>query len=159
MNRNNNFIERLTELMGEEETRPFARRCGMTDTSIRNYLKGTDPTLKSLIKIAAACGVTVGWLIGEENEKNNILATITPGDETKRQRLKENSSRPTVAKPALRWVVEWLDKEYDNDLGQEYFFVEDLKKNYQSLKNLIEKKQGDKDHQNGSMEVKSSNGS
>ncbi len=64
-------------MIGGGDVRPFARKCGVTETSVRNYLKGTEPTLPTIIKIARACNVAVGWLAaGEENSspQEGILA-------------------------------------------------------------------------------------
>lgn len=47
--------------------RSFARKTGLSDTFIHKLLSGTsEPTLSSLQRIASACGVTVPWLIGED---------------------------------------------------------------------------------------------
>lgn len=68
MKEKNIFSGRLAMLIGGGDVRPFARKCGVTETSIRNYLKGTAPTLPTIIKIARACNVTVGWLADGEGE-------------------------------------------------------------------------------------------
>ena len=69
MKENNGFSDRLSSLVGDEDVRPFARKCGVTETSIRNYLKGTEPTRPTMVKIARACNVTVGWLADGEGEE------------------------------------------------------------------------------------------
>ena len=62
------FARRLAELIGEGDIRPFARKCGVTDTSLRNYLKGAEPRISILEKIAEACNVSVAWLVGEADD-------------------------------------------------------------------------------------------
>ncbi len=50
------FSERLKKLIGEEETRKFARRCDVNEATIRKLIKGgTDPSFKVVKKIAEAC--------------------------------------------------------------------------------------------------------
>lgn len=48
--------------MGDESQASFAARVGITQSSLNRLLHGGDPTLDTLIGIANAGGVTVGWL-------------------------------------------------------------------------------------------------
>lgn len=64
------FGLRITELVGEDGARAFARRSGVSDKSIREYMSGdTDPSLTALRRIAATGGVRIEWLITGEGEK------------------------------------------------------------------------------------------
>lgn len=81
-----NFIDRLKLVMGGEKTKPFAARCNVSDGSIRHYLDGGNPGLDSLLKIAAACGVRVGWLAAGELPK-----------ELKREVLEDEDSLDLIA--------------------------------------------------------------
>ncbi|MDJ0623406.1 MAG: helix-turn-helix transcriptional regulator [Desulfocapsaceae bacterium] len=61
------FKERLYILIGERGNKSFERRTGISENTLRQYLRGDSlPTLKTLEQIAKANGVSVGWLIGEE---------------------------------------------------------------------------------------------
>lgn len=58
------FAERLKQIMGAESRKSFARRAGMSDTSIRKYenLEAL-PNVERLIGIAVAGAVDIRWLI------------------------------------------------------------------------------------------------
>jgi transcriptional regulator with XRE-family HTH domain len=49
---NNFLIARLKKLMGDKSNRVFAKECGVSETVIRKILKGDDPNLSTLKKIA-----------------------------------------------------------------------------------------------------------
>lgn len=57
------FPQRLAQVIGSGSIRAFARRAGVSDTFLRQCLAGrTEPTRIKLVAIAAAGGVTVEWL-------------------------------------------------------------------------------------------------
>jgi phage repressor protein C with HTH and peptisase S24 domain len=56
------FHERLNAAMGAESAHAFAKRAGLSDSSFRQYLKGSMPGLDNLIDIAHAAGVSLDWL-------------------------------------------------------------------------------------------------
>jgi len=57
--------ERLRLLIGSEPVAAFARRCGLSESVLRTYLKdGRMPRLDKAAAIAAAAGVSLGWLAG-----------------------------------------------------------------------------------------------
>ncbi|MCM8610667.1 hypothetical protein [Accumulibacter sp.] len=56
---------RLRLLIGSEPVAAFARRCGLSESVLRTYLKhGRMPPLDKAAAIAAAAGVGLGWLAG-----------------------------------------------------------------------------------------------
>ena len=56
---------RLRLLIGSEPVAAFARRCGLSESVLRTYLKdGRMPPLDKAAAIAAAAGVSVDWLAG-----------------------------------------------------------------------------------------------
>lgn len=58
------FVIRLKSLIGDESIASFARKCGVSESTIRSYLvRGKTPGMEHLANIAAACGVTVDWLV------------------------------------------------------------------------------------------------
>lgn len=57
------FARRLTELQGDMSDRAFAKKVGITPTSLKNYLQGQTPGVDKAIAIAAACNVSVQWLL------------------------------------------------------------------------------------------------
>jgi transcriptional regulator with XRE-family HTH domain len=144
------FKVRLAELVGKDSSRTFERRCGVNEASIRNYLKGTsEPTLGNLIKIATACGVSVGWLAageGEPKQRNGIIAaTIEPGDEGKKARRLAAGARAERRSPDLQRLIAWMDEEQEKNPDFGYFLARQLEKTYPSfaryLDNLEEKKE------------------
>jgi len=138
------FSDRLKELLGGDEMKPFARKCGVEEKSIRLYLKtDSQPTLGTLIKIAYACNVSVGWLAAGEGKKylakpGKISAGIMPGDDQTRARLLEAHQRPTVRNSNLRLLVEWMDREgNNNEVDFAFLFYEDTRARYSSFDKFI----------------------
>ncbi|WP_292178205.1 S24 family peptidase [Mesorhizobium sp.] len=59
------FADRLRALVAHfdpKSDRAFARRVGISPTSLQNYLKDQTPRLDQAASIAASTGVSVGWL-------------------------------------------------------------------------------------------------
>lgn len=61
------FVDRLRVLIGKESVRSFAHRAGLKSSTLQAVLKGSNPTLPTLIAIAEAGSVPVGWLAVGEN--------------------------------------------------------------------------------------------
>lgn len=61
------FHQRLKSLIGNETQSSFAARAGISQSAFNRILHGGDPSLDSLIGIAKAAGVTVGWLAAGED--------------------------------------------------------------------------------------------
>ncbi|EMO4249217.1 helix-turn-helix domain-containing protein [Citrobacter freundii] len=64
------FGERLKEAIGGESNLSFAKKCGLSETVIRNYLAGKSyPGIDKLPAIAEAAGTSIEWLVtGEESQ-------------------------------------------------------------------------------------------
>lgn len=61
------FMERIRELIGEDDVRSFASRCGMNEGTISGYVNGQRfPTAYAIKRIAIRCGVTTDWLLGKD---------------------------------------------------------------------------------------------
>lgn len=91
------FKERLSILIGERGCQIFVRRTGIHEANIRHYLSGDSlPTLKILEKIAAANGVSVGWLIGEE-----------PHPQLADQIVEQMPSR------SMQEIAQWINQQHD----------------------------------------------
>lgn len=65
-------IGRLLELINAQSNRAFAKKCDISETTVRNIKKGKVPGRASLEKIAGKNNTSVGWLLGE--------ATVTATD-------------------------------------------------------------------------------
>jgi transcriptional regulator with XRE-family HTH domain len=150
------FKVRLAELVGKDSSRTFERRCGVNEASIRNYLKGTsEPTLGNLIKIATACGVSVGWLAAGEGEpvrENGIIAaTIEPGDYGKKARLVAALKLAERRSPDLQRLIAWMDSEEEKNPDFAWLLSRQLEKSNPSfaefLDELEEKKRPGPHHQ------------
>ena len=64
------FSDRLKELMEDpKKTSAFARKCGLGEASIRQYLNGGTPGIDKAEAIAHANGVSLEWLITGRGEK------------------------------------------------------------------------------------------
>lgn len=60
------FIERLNTILEGASVRSFARDAGISDGTLRSVRKGSSPTLETLLAIASAANVNVGWLAAGE---------------------------------------------------------------------------------------------
>lgn len=87
------FVERLRQVIGEGSARSFAHRAGLKSSTLQAVLKGSNPTLPTLIAIAEAGGVSVEWLaVGiAATERGSALA-------------KQNNVDPAVLKLIARAV-------------------------------------------------------
>ena len=93
------FKERLASLIGDSDVKPFARKCGVEEKSIRLYLAGKAlPTFKSLLKIAEANVVSVAWLTGETDIKETPITTEAA------TYVADDVFRPTGRVPLISWV-------------------------------------------------------
>lgn len=73
----NRFGERLKEAMNGMSNNELARRSGMSETTVRKYLRGDIyPGIDSAALVAEACGVSLVWLIcGVEQKVDTEGAT------------------------------------------------------------------------------------
>lgn len=63
------FKDRLAEAMLGESNSSFARKCGVTETTIRKYLHGKAwPRALTLQKISQITGRSTSWLLGEDDD-------------------------------------------------------------------------------------------
>lgn len=70
-NQINRFGERLKEAMNGESNLAFAKKCGVSDTTIRKYLRGdTYPDLDTLGVIAEVSGRSLAWLASGEDRQS-----------------------------------------------------------------------------------------
>ncbi|QJT15225.1 helix-turn-helix transcriptional regulator [Aeromonas sp. 2692-1] len=75
------FRDRLKEAIGEETVRSFSRKCGLSEATLRDYLKGSSyPTLDRLNKIAITSDRKMAWLIGEESGVQESVAKYVVSD-------------------------------------------------------------------------------
>lgn len=59
----NKVGQRIKDAVGDEPVKAFARRCGIPDSSLRDYIADRKkPGIDALIAITASTGVTVDWL-------------------------------------------------------------------------------------------------
>lgn len=64
------LASRIREAIGTESARSFAVRAGISDSTLRSILKGSSPTLDSLVPIAKAANVSVDWLATGEGPRH-----------------------------------------------------------------------------------------
>ncbi len=94
------FTSNLNTIVRKGEILNFSRKCGISEGTIRGYLKGTSsPNVENLLKIATAGHVSAAWLIGEEQQsKPKKSATI----------IHAEFSNPSMQEMAL-WISEQKD--------------------------------------------------
>lgn len=56
------FAYRLNSIIPEEKVLPFANQVGIGEASIRQYLKGSIPSMDKVVQIARVAGVSLEWL-------------------------------------------------------------------------------------------------
>lgn len=107
------FPERLKKIMKGQSARAFARTSGIDDKSIRKYLSGTgEPTLKNLIKLSTATGVSIQWLAtGEEDSKQGIEDKETQKLVELVSKLPEKARREILSRAESLYEVDQQGKE------------------------------------------------
>jgi len=142
---------------------------GSKTTTVSGWERGiSDPGAQLLKKMAEMGGVSLDWLLtGKEHQPSfidsqhlpksgagEIISTIAPGNNKAAARIKDQSNRPTVKIPHLKWIVEWMDSYFANNEEQALLFYEQLKDLNPSFVSFIEneKKPTSNDNQNRSLE-------
>lgn len=91
------FGERLRQAMKGESNNSFAKRCGMSERVIRNYLDGsTYPSIDRLAILANVSGVSLEWLVsGQLDSDKNADSDIS---------AKKEEATPASEKQLQAWV-------------------------------------------------------
>ncbi len=77
------FKIRLKAVIGDESIRSFSQRCSVSDTTIRDYLRGNSyPTLDRLCSISQASNADLAWLATgvHQSSTNNENLGVTQND-------------------------------------------------------------------------------
>ncbi|MBA4252200.1 MAG: hypothetical protein C0442_10835, partial [Chlorobiaceae bacterium] len=61
-NVSDSIASRLNQMIGEESVSSFSKRCGISESLIRKYLNGSQPSAQNLVLISKATGCTIDWL-------------------------------------------------------------------------------------------------
>lgn len=61
--------DRIREAMGSRSARAFSQQADITEGTLRNILNGGTPRLDSILRIADAADVNIGWLATGEGPK------------------------------------------------------------------------------------------
>lgn len=67
---------RLKEVIGDESVLSFANRCGIGESTLRNYLGGADPSCQRVIAMARAANVNIAWLATGEGPKKGAVIPL-----------------------------------------------------------------------------------
>lgn len=86
----NGFSERVRLLMAEQKSvNSFAKRAGVTEGAIRNYLRGgVKPSQKVVEAIARTANVSAHWLVTGEGERAPEVASLLFGTPSARELMK-----------------------------------------------------------------------
>lgn len=123
------FHARLWRVVGPESQNSFAKRAGLAPSTLNRVWHGAEPTLSTLLAIAKAASVSVGWLAAGEPGSTRLtsddLITDTRQGTPRRTSAPENgrsaveggapSTVATPAKPvldheALKVVIEEIEE-------------------------------------------------
>ncbi|MDB6373971.1 MULTISPECIES: helix-turn-helix domain-containing protein [Photorhabdus] len=117
------FKDRLKQAIGDESVNSFAKRCEISEASLRNYLSGkVEPPLGKLVAFSEKSGVPVGWLaigdttVTEEQEKAWLMLLH-------RMTLKE---REVIIDRIFRLGINSLLKTLQGDIQQPESQFEDV---------------------------------
>lgn len=94
------FHERLWAVMGGESQNAFAKRAGLAQSTLNRVWRGGEPTLTTLIALANAAQVPVGWLAaGEDAQPDSTAkgAVATP-------------AKPVLDHDTLKVVIEEIER-------------------------------------------------
>jgi transcriptional regulator with XRE-family HTH domain len=96
------FADRLKTMIGDQSVRSFARKCGLSEKSLRKYLAGnTDPSGSAIIAMAEAGGVNILWLMTGEGPMRR--------EETEQSALKSPEPAPAVDADTLTTVIKEVE--------------------------------------------------
>lgn len=70
------FAVRLQDIMGDTPFLTFAKKCGVPQNSIRQYLNGSVPGIDKAAAIAEANGVSLEWLITGKGLKTGSFVSV-----------------------------------------------------------------------------------
>lgn len=66
----NRFGERLKAAIGKESVNSFAKRCGISEATIRKYMSGnTYPGIDKMHSLSESTGKSISWLISGDEEE------------------------------------------------------------------------------------------
>ena len=103
---------------------------------IQNY-----PVNPSFLKEGKGDPLVLGWEKKRKRQEGNTKgASIVPGEEKRKNAIKEFHERPTMKNVHLKNIVAWMDHEFGKDEERALFFYEDLKNRYESFDKFMEKK-------------------
>ena len=95
------FSERLVELIGNRTVTGFARRVGLQQSAIDNYVKKKrSPNAEAIITISSACCVSADWLLGLTDAREDV-----PGDEQLQKKLAHSQKKLVRVNKALGHIL------------------------------------------------------
>ena len=76
------LADRIKVLIGDGSANSFARKCGIGESSLRQYLSGSMPSADNAAKIAKTGSVSLDWLVTGEGERGASGQTQTRFNDT-----------------------------------------------------------------------------
>ncbi len=128
------FTHRLKSVMVGQSNLSFAEKCGLSEGTLRSYLKGkTSPPLDTLVIIAKAGNVDLAWLATGEGEMRRGEVGTSAGQvlESAAGRMVQ-TQQCTPIRPEIAELVELLDNYANKTL------LEDLKSKLLNIKKVME---------------------
>jgi transcriptional regulator with XRE-family HTH domain len=147
------FMMRLKTIMDGQSNLSFAEKCGLSEGTLRSYLKGkTTPPLDTLVIIAKVAGIDLAWLATGEGEMRrgetgigqtqsqtqsavntggSVHQTAT-GIHTGVNSMNNSALAPPEIKPEIAELVELLDRYAGKAM------IEDIKGKLLNIKKVME---------------------
>ena len=138
------FTERLSVLMGHLKANAFATTCDVDPKTIRKAMKGEVPGIQTLEKITNKHDATIGWLLGETDQRGNILKTETA------ENIYELGNNLDKYKKLEEGILEeaqaWLDHIEQIRPGQKIWFRLEFENRFPEFAEWKQKKRAGNDH-------------
>ena len=131
-------------LMLREKKKDFAKRCGIPQTTMSGYLNAVrPPSIAHLIKIAAACNVTIDWLVNGGSPPIKETISQLPAEEPEPQKDIFEQAMDSVFDIIKKWQADKNGRtlktatEFNLELSQRFpEMIEWLKKDGGDIKNI-----------------------
>lgn len=92
------FATRLETLIGgKRQISAFARKCGLGDTTIRQYLDGATPRLDKVVQIAEATGTSIKWLATGDGPRDSSEEPLHVANRTQQEQTPAMISVPPAS--------------------------------------------------------------
>lgn len=106
------FSERLRQLIGQDSVSSFARRVNLTESLIRKYLSGSEPSLSRALQISLRAPCSLEWLASGMEHSSVTLDTSNSKAINLATQIAINCSNPNDTTVDNQQLVQLIFKIY-----------------------------------------------